>query len=442
MNKKSLIVLMMLLFINFLLAPKEVLAENEAAIKVWLITDLHYLSPNLTDYGKRFEIFQRQAAGIDYQYGPERLGALLAQIEKEAPDYLIISGDLTSNGEYDSMVELASFFEQVEAVGTQVLVIPGNHDIHNGWAVRFEGKKTIKVKQTSPEDFVTLFGPFGYDEATTRDPNSLSYLAAISDKWNLLMLDTNIYSETPGKGQSEGKGQLKPETLTWINQVLSAAQTQNQFSLPVLHHPGISHFTLLRTGNPVEAASEFQQLLVHYQIPLMASGHLHTQHIAQAQVDDYTLNEVVTSSFSIYPGIIGEFMLQEDKVDYQQIELDMAAWFADKGTGHLTYEDYMAHLETLHRNSTYIIVFDALYNNEKLKEHTKEISEVFELLNISFFKGHIQKDWEMLEPKLRAIEPLLEETDYRFFNGYLDLMLSTKDWSQTELTVNWLNPSP
>lgn len=437
MNKKSLIV-MLLLLLNIVTAPIEVLAQHEEPIKVWLITDLHYLSPTLTDKGKRFEIFQRQAAGIDYEYGPQRLAALLAQIVTEQPDQLIVSGDLTSNGEYESMVELASYFERVEAAGTEVLVIPGNHDIHNGWAVHFDDQKTVKEKQTSPTDFVTLFGPFGYDEAIQRDPNSLSYLAEISSQWNLLMLDTNIYSETPGKGQSEGKGLLKEETLLWIDEVLTTAATKEQFSLPISHHPSISHFSALRPGEPAKVMSAIETLLTKHHIPLMASGHLHTQHIAQAQVDGHTLNEIVTSSFSIFPGVIGEFLLEEDQVHYQQIPLDMASWLAEQKDEPLTYEDYMAHLEMLHRNSTHIIVFDALYNNETLKDHTQEISEVFQLLNISFFRGGIQKDWQELGPKIAEIKPLLKETDYHFFNRYLDLMLSTKEFSQTELTVKWL----
>ena len=203
--------------------------DQADVVDIWLITDIHYMAPSLTDGGQRFDIFQKQAAGMDYEYGPDRMEALIkqietAQIKNEQPEALIVAGDLTSNGEYQAMLDLAEYFDRIEALGTEVFVIPGNHDIHNGWAVRFEGKKTIKVQQTSPADFAEIFADFGYGEAVARDPESLSYLAQVTDDWQLLMLDTNIYSETKGQGQSESQGRVKEETIAWAETVVKQAK--------------------------------------------------------------------------------------------------------------------------------------------------------------------------------------------------------------------------
>ena len=43
-------------------------------------------------------------------------------------DGLILSGDLTFNGEKKSHEELAEKFKKVEKSGAPVMVIPGNHD--------------------------------------------------------------------------------------------------------------------------------------------------------------------------------------------------------------------------------------------------------------------------------------------------------------------------
>lgn len=399
--------------------------------KVWLITDLHYMSPSLTDRGPRYDIFQKQAAGIDYDYGPDRLEALIGQIEREQPEAIIVAGDLTSNGEYQSMLDLAGYFARMEAVGTQVFVIPGNHDIHNGWAVRFEGEETQKEAQTSPEDFAEIFGAFGYDEALSRDPASLSYLAEISPNWQVLMVDTNIYSQKPGRGQSESRGQMRAETLEWAGTLLNQ-KPEATWVLPVMHHGALSHFQGEFQATTADEASNFQKLLAKHQLPLTLTGHLHSQHRTSLNVDETLLNEIVTTSFSMYPGKIGQVTFEPQQISYQQIDLEMAQWLGPE-----QYPDYLAHLKALHTNGTHLKIFDTLYNDKALKAHTQEISEVFQALNLSFFMGSMQDEWPELEASLAKIQPYIEGTDYRFFNGYLDLLLSTKDYSQTEWRLEW-----
>lgn len=404
---------------------------DENSHTVWLVTDIHFMSPSLTDNGKRFEIFQKQAAGIDYAYGPDRMEALIEQVEREQPDAIIVAGDLTSNGEYQSMVDLAGYFARVQTLGTQVFVIPGNHDIHNGWAVHFKGERAEKDRQTSPADFSEIFSEFGYNEALSRDSESLSYLAEITPTFQLLMLDTNVYSKTLGEGQPTSRGQVKTETLRWVRELLSETAT-GVAVLPVLHHGALSHFGGQFQKITPDQASDFQNILVDYQLPLTLTGHLHSQHIATLWVDETALHEVVTSSFSIYPGKMGAITLDEKGISYQQIALEMDQWFEPDA-----YQTYLAHLKQLQTNSTHVKIFDTVYNDADLKPHTQEISDVFQQLNLSFFMGSIQEDWPTLEVDLASIEPYIEGSDYRFFNGYLDLLLSTKDYSQTELTIEW-----
>lgn len=406
-------------------------SKDEGSQSVWLLTDIHYMSPKLTDKGQRYQIFQKQAAGIDYDYGPDRLEALIEQVEREHPAAIIVAGDLTSNGEYQSMVDLAVYFGRIEALGSQVFVIPGNHDIHNGWAVRFEGEKTVKERQTSPADFAEIFADFGYDEALSRDSASLSYLAQVSDNWQLLMIDTNIYSDQPGRGPSESKGQVKAETLEWAANLLSETPAETLI-LPVMHHGALSHFRGEIQTTTMADATNIQKLLAKQEIPLTLAGHLHSQQIATLMVDQQPLHEVITTSFSIYPGKIGEVTLSEQTLTYQQIDLEMESWLGTE-----QYSTYLAHLKQLQTDSTHVIIFDTLYNDAELKAHTEEISAVFQQLNLSFFMGSMAEDWAMIEPELQAVLPLIEPTDYRFFNGYLDLLLSTKEYSQTHLTVEW-----
>ncbi|WP_161950602.1 metallophosphoesterase family protein, partial [Streptococcus suis] len=107
----------------------------------------------------------------------------------EHPSLLLVSGDLTLNGEKQSMVELAQYFTQIEEKGTEVLVIPGNHDIASGWARAFKGNQQEVTDQVTAQQFEDLFADNGYQQASSRDQASLSYLAKpFSNAW-FLMID-------------------------------------------------------------------------------------------------------------------------------------------------------------------------------------------------------------------------------------------------------------
>lgn len=107
--------LLVLLWIFF---PKNTAAtptELSATDEIWAITDTHYLSPELHDEDVAFQKMQNTAAGKDLVYSKERMEALVAQVESERPKVLIVSGDMTFNGEYQSFIELAEFFKRIES---------------------------------------------------------------------------------------------------------------------------------------------------------------------------------------------------------------------------------------------------------------------------------------------------------------------------------------
>ncbi|WP_373754663.1 metallophosphoesterase family protein, partial [Jeotgalibaca porci] len=172
------------------------LVEANEDLTIWMVTDIHYIAPELHDNGAAFAEMKQTAVGKDIARIDSIMQALVWEAAKEKPELLIVSGDLTFNGEYESMVGLAKYFKQIEDNGTQVSVIPGNHDIHSSWARRFVGSEMEKTKQISPTAFRETFADFGYDLATHQDPDSLSYVIEPKPNYPIMMMDTNIYSDT------------------------------------------------------------------------------------------------------------------------------------------------------------------------------------------------------------------------------------------------------
>lgn len=65
----------------------------------WVITDNHLLAKSLFDQGKAFTTISKTTAGKDLQYNEEIMEALVKKALKEKPQGLILTGDLTLNGE-------------------------------------------------------------------------------------------------------------------------------------------------------------------------------------------------------------------------------------------------------------------------------------------------------------------------------------------------------
>ena len=130
------------------------------------------------------------------------------------PDAVILSGDLTLNGAYESHSDLAAVLMPLKEAGIAVFVLPGNHDA-GGAAYSFFGGSIDEFESVSDGDFPLLYSNFGYDSAISRDSASQSYVAELSPKLRLLFTDVNA-NGTAGK--------VRDETAAWAQEQLAAAK--------------------------------------------------------------------------------------------------------------------------------------------------------------------------------------------------------------------------
>ena len=183
---------------------------------VYIITDLHYLAGSLHDDGSAFKKLVYEGDGKNTELIHEILEAYRFAIQKDRPDILMVTGDLTLNGEKASHLALAAWFNAVESLGVKVFVLPGNHDILNPWARGFSKDRTYLAGSMTPEEFRAVYRTCGFDEAIARDKGSLSYVVAPVPGLRIFMLDSNIYSENLSLGYPEAGGRLGEGTLDWI----------------------------------------------------------------------------------------------------------------------------------------------------------------------------------------------------------------------------------
>lgn len=299
-----------------------------------IASDLHYQSPLMTDFGEAFQNFVRNDDGKVVEYVDSITDAFLAEAAEKQPDALILSGDLTQNGEKVNHEELAKKLRLLESQGVPVVVIPGNHDINHPSAASFEGTEKKKADNINAEEFYSIYREFGYDEAMDRDEKSLSYIYQADERYWLMMLDSCQYDPENKIG-----GRIRKETLLWMEKWLERAREEQVMVIPVAHHNLLKESTLYPEDCTLENAVQVIDLLEQYGLPVYISGHLHLQRVkkhgnggpSQAE-ESYGIYEIVSDSMVIPPCQYGELRWQEDRsVQYETCPVDVAGWAASQG---------------------------------------------------------------------------------------------------------------
>lgn len=285
----------------------------QETVELIIATDLHYLAPELTDHGSYFQGLIENADGKAVEYCEEIIDAFVSQVIAQAPDGIILSGDLTFNGAKQSHEALVQKLRQIRDAGIPVFVIPGNHDMDNSMAASFQGDGYTRVESVTPGAFSTLYQPFGYGSALSKDPHSLSYTAQLSPNLRLLMIDVNSV---------ERPGQLAEGTLAWTEEQLAAAREAGMKVFSVSHQNLLQHNPGFAAGFVMGGNDRLLDLLEKYGVLCHFSGHMHLQHIAQSANG---LHEVATSSLLVSPLQYGVLRLEGTTGQYRTAQVEVSA---------------------------------------------------------------------------------------------------------------------
>ena len=272
-------------------------------VTILVATDPHYLAPGLTDGGEAFLNVVTHADGKYMQRIEEITDALFDAAASARPAALILSGDLTFNGERESHEAFAAKCAALEDAGVPVLVLPGNHDLNRPDAARFEGDEITAVESITAADFRRIYAAFGYDEALSVDAHSLSYVYSLCPGLRILFVDCNA---------DAGSDTIPDETFAWIESQLQAAQTAGERVIAVSHQTVLQHNARFVDGFAITNRERLLRLYREYHVALNLSGHMHIQHARQ----EGALTEIVTGALSVQPCSYGVLTLAEQGGDY------------------------------------------------------------------------------------------------------------------------------
>lgn len=312
-------------FIGFNRSGPEAVIESGSDIRIFIATDLHYFDKSLTDFSEGFDAFAVTRDGKQLLYSEEIMDSFYEDIKEQKPDILIVSGDLSYNGEAVNHRELSDRFLRIEKLGTRVYVIPGNHDVLSIWANGYREGAPYSAENIIHEDFREIYGSFGYDEGISFDEKTLSYLAAPSEDLWLLMLDSNKYFGD--FSMPTGDGYITEETAKWIRECAEMAEVKGAKLISVMHHPLMRHSTRDVTGTYLSNTTDVVELFRELGIELNLSGHIHIQDIKRDDPEDPKVYDIVNSALIVYPHQYGVLEYTASKgFEYSKQRVDVETW--------------------------------------------------------------------------------------------------------------------
>lgn len=338
------------------------------------VTDMHYLSPALTDYSDAFMQVIEDADGKVTHYTPQLMQAFVDEMLFLGPDAVILSGDLTFNGATQSHKDLAALLQPLKEAGIQVLSLPGNHDA-NSTGYQFVGDEVYLVESLEDADFDNVYLSLGYAGAAARDTASMSYLTEISDKVWCLLVDTNANGTA---------GTVLEETFAWIESQLIRAQRQGATVIAVSHQPVLIHNPLFTFGYVINNAERLQQLYAQYGVHVNLCGHLHMQHVARAG----DLTEIAASALAVAPNQYGILRLQDGQLsEYVMQATDVAAWAEKTNQTDENLKNFAAYSQDFFDQTT-VHQLEQMFQGSAIDaESQAQMTEFAVRLNREYFSG-------------------------------------------------------
>ncbi len=365
-------------------APPPPPFEANTTLTMYIATDIHY---------REYDPSDDQIVGSAklFEYIPDLLYALKYDMSNEKPNYLLVTGDLTDTGANYAQDELVTYFTEVEAQGTQVLVMPGNHDFASA-------------------AFAEKFAAFGYADAYMRE--GLSYCARLSaDTW-IVTLDTGVY------------GQLQDDTLAFFEKVGAAAQKENARLLVASHHNAVPHLPTMNDGFVLWPADQFYAIMAKYALPVDLTGHMHAQDIASRTDGAYQLTDICTGALAVYPHRVGVMTLSPTQWEYNTRSLpveEYAKLSADTQTPELL--DFATYSRDYHMGR--------FAKRGDVDDISEEAATLRGLINVHYFEGDENQYFEQLKDD-GAWEELKATRYYNFLQEALfDKDLPDNHWVHT-----------
>ncbi len=245
-------------------------------LKITVVSDTHYYSKINGISGSAFEQENSRSTNL-IKDSEEVLKAFFEQIANDkTSNIILISGDLTKNGEPDSHYEFIELLRKLKAQGKRVYVITATHDFQNsGICHKFVDDKKVEIPSIKRKDLFEMYYEFGPSEAISIHEDSMSYVVQLEDGFRLFALNDDR--------NHEGKSGFSKDCFKWIEEQIRDAKENNQLIIPMSHHPMLSpspFFSLIGKGDMMGDHEIRREQFPDMGVSFMFTGHSHMHDVS------------------------------------------------------------------------------------------------------------------------------------------------------------------
>ncbi len=206
------------------------------------------------------------AFGRVERFNPEIARQAILSVVEDAPDAVVITGDLTAMG---SPAEFLAARDALQPILTRfpTFVVPGNHDYYTAGAARYH-----RIEQ--------YFGPFIRTPGASLDEPTYPTLHFLGD--------VAILGMNPNKATLGSAGRIDPVEAERLEAVLLRPEVARRFKVLLIHYPLFDHRgeVTARFWRRLENREILVDVLMRHPVDLVLHGHDHVRYVNLIQHDD------------------------------------------------------------------------------------------------------------------------------------------------------------
>lgn len=290
-------------------------------LSITVISDPHYYSKKNWVDGNPFD-YPPKNEQLYLRGSEEIIKAVFDEIAAdESQQIVLISGDLTNNGEITSHDEMRSLLLKLKESGTRIYVTTATHDYSkDGKSYGFDkNNNMVDVPAPAREKLYDYYREFGMDEALSVHMPSMSYVAQLADGYRLLALNDD-YGD-PHCGYSD-------ECFEWIKEQVELAHRENQYIVAMTHHPILAaskFFQLIAPNDMLDKHELRYRQFADMGINCVFTGHSHIHNISSAETEKGNIfYDVSTAALTGFPPAYRKalFYPDERKIEIKTVFVD------------------------------------------------------------------------------------------------------------------------
>ena len=285
-------------------------------LKFYLLTDTHYFEESLGAEGKAYEEYMKTEAFYLKESSVINKTVFQKLKDDKETELIIIPGDLSKDGEYESHKSLIKELNDLKQSGKKIFVITAGHD-YNEYGRSYKNDEFVPVKGTEFKELYNLYYEFGFKDALSVHEETLSYIAEIAQNIQLLALNCD--------SKRECKGLIDENLLKWAKEQLDNAQKVGTRVIAMCHYPVIPSvpvFDLVGDAH-VKNWREIATFLADSGVELVLTGHMHIQSVNEFVTEKGNkLYDICTATTVGTPGKYRKIEIDENgKIDVMSIDV-------------------------------------------------------------------------------------------------------------------------